>query len=53
MVRPTLSCDFQFLEREFACVYRDGAVIFYLSTTNEVGESAMFMGEEMDEWDPL
>jgi hypothetical protein len=24
-----------------------------LSTTNEVGESAMFMGEEMDEWDPL
>ncbi len=53
MVRPTLSCDVQMLEWEFACGYLDGAHIFYVSTTNEVGESAGFTIKEMEEWDLL
>jgi hypothetical protein len=53
MVRPTLSCDVQFLEQEFACRYCYGAVVFYVSTTNEAGETSKFTAEEMDEWDPL
>jgi hypothetical protein len=53
MVHPTLSCDIQLLEQEFACGYRDGATVFYVSTTNEAGESAVFTMQEMDDWDPL
>ena len=52
MVRPTFSCGIQFLKREFIGGYRDGATVFYVSTTNEAGDSLQFTKEEMDEWSP-
>ena len=48
MVRPTLSCDLDFLEYEFSKGYRDGAAIFYVTTTDEAGESSLFTEEEME-----
>ena len=53
MVRPTLSCDLTLLEQEFAKRYRDGAAVFYVTTTNEGGQSSEFTLEEIDAWDPL
>jgi len=53
MVRPTLACDLQKLEQEFTKGYRDGAIVFYVTTTNEAGESSVFSEEEMEEWDPF
>ena len=37
MVRPTLAYDITKLEQEFVGGYRDGAVVLYVSTTNEEG----------------
>jgi len=51
MVRPTLSSDIQRMEQEFAYGYLDGMVAFYVSITNEVGESSPFTDEEVDGWD--
>jgi len=48
MVQPTLFFDVQFLEQEFATRYLDGVAVLYMSTMNEVGESAQFTIEEMD-----
>ena len=53
MVRPTLACDITKLEQEFAGGYRDGAAVFYVSTTNEEGLSEEFSNEEMSKWDPI
>lgn len=53
MVRPTLSCDLDLLEHEFTNGYRDGAAVFYVTTTNEAGESSHFTDEEIEEWGPL
>jgi hypothetical protein len=53
MVRPTLSCDITKLEQEFAGGYRDGAAVFYVSTTNEEGQSSEFTEAEMSKWDVL
>ena len=53
MVRPTLSCDLDFLEHEFSKGYRDGAAVFYVTTTDEAGESSLFTDEEMEKWDPF
>ena len=53
MVRPTLACDITKLEQEFAGGYRDGAAVFYISTTNEEGKSEEFSEEEMSMWDPI
>ena len=53
MVRPTLACDITKLEQEFAGGYRDGAAVFYISTTNEEGQSEEFSEEEMSMWDPI
>jgi len=39
MVRPTLPCDIDLLEHDFTIEYRDGATVFYVTTTNEAGES--------------
>jgi len=36
IVRPILSCNAKLLERELTSGYRDGAAMFYVSTTNEV-----------------
>jgi hypothetical protein len=53
MVRPTLACDLKLLEQEFNKGYRDGAAVFYVTVTNEAGESSTFTEEEMEEWGPL
>ena len=53
MVRPTLACDITKLEQEFAGRYRDGAAIFYISTTNEEGHSEEFTDEDISMWDPI
>ena len=53
MVRPTLSCDLDFLEHKFSKGYRDGATVFYVTTTDEAGESSLFTEEEIEKWDPL
>ena len=47
MVRPTLAYDITKLEQEFAGGYRDGAAVFYVSTTNEERQSEEFSDEEM------
>ena len=53
MVRPTLSCDLDFLEHEFSKGYRDGAAVFYVTTTDEAGESSHFSEEDIEKWGPL
>jgi len=53
MVRPTLLCDLDLFEHEFMNGYRDGAAVFYVTTTNEAGESSQFTEEEIEEWGPL
>ena len=53
MVRPTLLCDLDFLDHKFSKNYRDGAAVFYVTTTDEVGESSLFTEEEIEKWDPL
>jgi len=53
MVRSTLGCDLQKLEQEFTTGYREGAAVFYVTTTNEAGESSTFTEEEMEAWDPF
>ena len=53
MVRSTLAYDITKLEQEFAGGYRDGAAVFYISTTNEDGQSEEFTDEEMSRWDPI
>ena len=52
-VRPTLSCDLDFLEHEFSKGYIDRAAVFYVTTTDEAGESSLFTEEEIEKWDPL
>ena len=47
MVKPILSCDLDFLEHEFCKGYRDGAAIFYVTTTDEARESSQFTKEEI------
>lgn len=47
MVKPILSCDLVKLEQEFVNGYQDGASFFYITTTNEAGESLEFL-EEID-----
>lgn len=53
VVRPTLPSDIKKLEDEFAIGYRDGAAVFYVSTTNEHGETSEFIEIEMSKWDDL
>ena len=53
MVRPTMSCDLDYLEHEFSKGYRDGAAVFYVTTTDEAGESSKFTEEDIEKWDPL
>jgi len=51
IVRTTLSSDILKLEQEFAHSYNDRRAAFYVSTTNEAGESQQFTAEEMSGWD--
>lgn len=53
MVRPTLESDLKKLEQEFIHGYRDGAAVFYVSTTNEDGCVQEVTEELMASWGPL
>ena len=53
MIRPTLAYDITKLEQEFVGGYRDGAAVFYISTTNEARQSEEFSEEDMSMWDPI
>lgn len=53
LIRQTLECDIDFLDHEYTNGYRDGAAVFYVTTTNEAGESSKFTQEEMEAWGPL
>jgi hypothetical protein len=52
-MRPTLSSDLALLEDEFVHDYREGAAIFYLSTTHEGGQIDKVTDEDLASWDPL
>jgi hypothetical protein len=45
IVRPTLSSDLASLEDDFVHDYREGAAVFYLSITNEVGQIEKVLDE--------
>lgn len=53
MVRPTLSCDLKLLENQFIHGYEEGARVFYVSISNEEGQSGIFSATEKEEWGPL
>jgi hypothetical protein len=53
IVRPTLSLDLASLEDDFVLGYREGAVVFHLSTTNEGGQIDKVTNEDLASWDPL
>jgi hypothetical protein len=53
MVRPTLSCDLTLLENQFSHGYEEGARVFYVSISDEDGQTAVFSDREKDEWGPI
>ena len=54
VVRPALLSDTSKLEQDFAGGgYRDGAAVFYVSTTNEEGNTEEFTKAEMAKWDSI
>jgi len=53
MVRPTLSCDLTQLENQFTRGYDEGARVFYISFTDEKGNTEMFTDAEKKEWGPI
>jgi hypothetical protein len=50
IVRPTLSSDLALLEADFVHGYREGAAVFYLSTTNEGGLVEKVSDEDLQSW---
>jgi hypothetical protein len=53
IVRPTLSSNLASLEADFVHGYREGAAVFYLSTTNEGGLVEKVIDEDLQSWGPL
>lgn len=53
MVRPTLQSDLIRLEQEFVHGYREGAAVFYVSTTNEDGKTQEVTEADRAAWGPL
>lgn len=53
MVRPTLPGDLKKLEQEFVHGYREGAAVFYVSVTNEEGNTQEVTDEDKTMWGPL
>ena len=52
MVRPTLASDIDKLEMEFVHGYDEGSRVFYVSLTNEIGETGIFSESEKAKWGP-
>jgi len=53
MVRPTLASDLAKLEQEFVHGYRDGASVFYVTTTNEDGKTQDVLEADKASWGPI
>ena len=53
MVRPTLTSDLAKLEQEFVHGYREGASVFYVSTTNEDGKTHEVQEADRASWGPI
>jgi hypothetical protein len=53
MVRPTLSSDLAKLEQEFVHGYREGASVFYVTTTNEDGKTQEVLEADKASWGPI
>ena len=53
MVRPTLQSDLSKLEQEFVHGYREGAAVFYVSTTDEDGKTREVTEADTWKWGPI
>ena len=53
MVRPTLASDLVKLEQEFVYGYREGAAVFYVTTTNEDGNTQEVVEADRASWGPI
>jgi hypothetical protein len=53
MVRPTLASDLAKLEQEFVHGYREGASVFYVTTTNEDGKTQEVTDADKASWGPI
>jgi hypothetical protein len=53
MVRPTLASDLVKLEQEFVHGYREGASVFYVTTTNEDGKTQEVLEADKASWGPI
>ena len=53
MVRPTLSIDLSKQEQEFVHGYREGASVFYVTTTYEEGQKNEVIDVDRDSWGPF
>jgi hypothetical protein len=53
MVRPTLASDLAKLEQEFVHGYREGASVFYVTTTNEDGKTQEVTNADKASWGPI
>ena len=53
MVRPTLASDLAKLEQDFVHGYREGASVFYVTTTNEDGKSQEVLEADKASWGPI
>ena len=53
MVRPTLSSDLAKLEQDFVHGYREGASVFYVTTTNEDGKTQEVTEADKASWGPI
>ena len=53
MVRPTLASDLAKLEQEFVHGYREGASVFYVTTTNEDGKTQEVTEADKASWGPI
>jgi hypothetical protein len=53
MVRPTLASDLAKLEQEFVHGYREGASVFYVTTTNEDGKTQEVTKADKASWGPI
>ena len=53
MVRPTLASDLAKLEQEFVHGYREGASVFYVTTTNEDGKTQEVLEADKASWGPI
>jgi hypothetical protein len=52
-MRPILSSYLASLEDDFVHGYREGAAVFYLSTTNKGGQIDKVTDEDLVSWGPL